>query len=63
MDNNTLSKSALLRLPAVLQLIPVSKSTWWAWVAANKAPAPVRLGERCTAWRLSDIQAFIEAQG
>lgn len=61
--DNTLSKSALLRLPAVLQLIPVSKSTWWAWVAAAKAPAPVRLGERCTAWKAADIQAFIEAQG
>ena len=39
--DKTLSKSALLRLPAVLQLIPVSKSTWWAWVASAKAPAPV----------------------
>lgn len=61
--NDNISKSALLRLPQVLQLIPVSKSTWWAWVAANKAPAPVRLGERCTAWKSADIQAFIEAQG
>ena len=60
--NDNISKSALLRLPQVLQLIPVSKSTWWAWVAAKKAPAPVRLGERCTAWKAVDIQTFIEAQ-
>jgi len=51
---------ALLRLPDVLKLIPVSKSTWWNGVKTGKFPKPVKLGERTTCWRRSDIQALIE---
>lgn len=48
----------LLRLKQVLEIVPVSKSTWWSWVADSKAPAPIKLG-RCTCWRYSDIMDFI----
>lgn len=51
----------LLRLPQVLEIVPVSKSTWWSWVADKKAPASIKLG-RCTCWRQSDILEFIEKQ-
>jgi len=54
--------NSLIRLPAVLELVPVSRSTWWAWCAAGKAPQPIRLG-RTTCWRYSDILAFIENGG
>jgi prophage regulatory protein len=50
-----------MRLPAVLQVFPVSKSTWWAMVKSGKAPQPVKLGPRATAWRVSDIRALIES--
>lgn len=50
--------------PPVPPIIPVSKSTWWAGVAAGRYPQPVRtLGSRITAWRVEDIRALIEAQG
>lgn len=49
----------LLRLPDVLRIIPVARSTWWSWVAAGIAPSPVRLG-RTTAWRYCDLLALIE---
>ena len=48
----------LLRLKQVLEIVPVSKSTWWAWVANGKAPPAVRLG-RCTCWKYSEIANFI----
>ena len=48
----------LLRLPDVMDMIPVSRSCWWSWVASGKAPAPIRLG-RCTCWRYSDLMALI----
>lgn len=54
-----LDQLRLLRLPEVLRIIPVARSTWWGWVAAGIAPAPVRLG-RTTAWRYSDLVALIE---
>ncbi len=47
------------RLPQVLAVIPVSKSTWWAGIKAGKFPAPVKLGPRTTAWRVSEIRALI----
>lgn len=49
--------------PAVPGLIPISRSTWWAGVRAGRYPQPVKLGERCTAWRAEDIRALIEATG
>lgn len=49
-----------LRLPQVLSLYPVSKSTWWKGVAEGRYPKPVKLGERATAWRAEDILALID---
>ncbi|MDX6806161.1 AlpA family phage regulatory protein [Terrihabitans rhizophilus] len=40
--------------------IPVCKSTWWAWVKSGKAPKPVKLSPRITAWRCEDVKAFCE---
>ncbi|MCE4352299.1 AlpA family phage regulatory protein, partial [Xanthomonas hortorum pv. cynarae] len=50
-----------LRLPEVLRLYPVSKSTWWAGIRTGKYPQPVKIGERCTAWRAEDIRALIDS--
>jgi prophage regulatory protein len=52
--------AALLRLPQVLSLIPVSASSWWSGVKAGRYPLPLKLGPRTTAWRASDILALIE---
>lgn len=53
-------KTGFLRLPEVLKLIPVSKSTWWAGVKSGRFPKSVKLGPRTTAWRAEDIQALID---
>jgi predicted DNA-binding transcriptional regulator AlpA len=55
-----LPETGFLRLPAVLALIPVSKTTWWAWVKSGKAPRPVKLGPRMTAWKAEDIAEMID---
>lgn len=51
--------SGYLRLPAVLKLFPVSKSTWWAGVKSGRYPAGVKLSTRVTAWRAEDIAALV----
>ena len=57
-----LPPTGYLRLPQILAIIPVSKSTWWAGVRTGRYPQPTRaLGERITAWRVEDIRALIEA--
>ncbi len=49
-----------LRLPQVLALVPVSKSSWWEGCKTGRYPKPVKLGPRTTVWRAEDIRAFIE---
>lgn len=66
MANNVQQAASLpaegyVRLPQVLAVIPVSKSTWWNGCRSGKYPNPVKLGPRTTAWRVSDIRALIAA--
>jgi len=49
-----------LRLPQVLERIPVSKSTWWAGVRKGLYPKPVKLSERTSAWPESEIDAVCD---
>jgi predicted DNA-binding transcriptional regulator AlpA len=50
-----------LRLPQVLAIVPVSRSTWLAGIKSGRFPTPVRLGARCVAWRAADIRRLIES--
>jgi predicted DNA-binding transcriptional regulator AlpA len=59
-DRNTLPIDPLLRLPQVLAIVPVGRSTWWQWVSTGKAPKGIKLGEKTTAWRKSSIQKFVD---
>lgn len=52
--------NGFLRLPQVLDLFPVSKSTWWAGVKAGRYPAGVKISARVTAWRAKEVQAMID---
>jgi prophage regulatory protein len=53
-------RKATEKAPAVRGIYPVSRSTWWAGVRAGRYPQPVRIGERCTAWRVEDLRALIQ---
>ena len=57
---NHLSSRGYLRIPQVLHLVPVSKSTWWTWVKDGKAPKPIKLGPKITAWKAEDINQFLD---
>ena len=50
-----------MRLPAVLSVFPVSRSTWWAGISAGRFPKGVKLGPRITAWKVEDIRKLIES--
>ena len=59
MYNHILPETGFVRLPEVLKVFPVSKSSWWAGVKENRYPKPVKLGPKMTAWRVEDIRALI----
>lgn len=59
--NETAQDAGFLRLPDVLKLFPVSRSTWWNGIREQRYPPPIRLSRRCVAWRVIDILKLIEA--
>ena len=62
-ESDALPKIGYVRLRDVLRVYPVGKSTWWAGVRSGRYPAPVKLLDRVTAWRVSDIRALLREQG
>lgn len=52
-------ETGFLRLPQVLSVFPVSRSTWWAGVRSKRFPQPVKLGANTTAWRAEDVRRLI----
>lgn len=55
----TIDELGFMRLPDVLAIFPVSKSTWWAGVKIQRYPQPVKIGPRMTAWKKSDITKLL----
>lgn len=54
-DLSLLPEDAILRLPDVLRLYPVSKSHWWEGARIGHYPQPIKLGQRACGWRMGDI--------
>ena len=52
-----------LRLPQILEIFPVGKSSWWEGCRTGRYPKPVKLGPRTTVWRAEDIAALVERFG
>lgn len=52
-----------IRLPTVLALIPISRSSLWEMVRRGDFPPPVKLSARVTAWRTDDVLSFIRRLG
>ena len=44
-----------VRLPTILKVLPIGKSTWWAGVRSGRFPAPTKLGARISVWKASQI--------
>ena len=59
MHNHTVPEIGFVRLPEILKVFPVSKSTWWAGVKDGKYPKPVKLSPKITAWKAEDIRELI----
>ena len=43
-------------------IIPVGRSTWLEGVASGRYPAPVKIGERTTCWRESEVLALTKRE-
>lgn len=52
----------LVRMPTVMRLTGLGRSTIYRMVAARTFPSPVRLGPRAVAWRQSDLDEWSESR-
>lgn len=41
------------------QIVPFSPSTLWRRIREKKFPAPVKLSDQITAWRVGDVRAWL----
>lgn len=53
------TEERFLRLPQVLEIIPISKSGWWKGCKEGRYPKPIKLGARTTVWKASEIQELV----
>lgn len=60
MTTFNLPETGFVRLPQILAVYPISKSTWWKGVKTGRFPKSIKLSERITAWRVSDIRKLLE---
>lgn len=51
-----------LRDKQVSEKLSMSRASVWRLAKAGKLPAPIKLSERVTVWRASDIEAFIASK-
>ena len=51
-----------LRVHEVAQMLSINKSTVWAWNKKGDFPKGIKLSERVTVWRLSEIEEWIRSK-
>lgn len=54
--------SLFLRMPAVMRLTGLGRSTIYLMVADKRFPCPVRLASRAVAWRRTDLDRWSESR-
>lgn len=52
--------TVFLRLPQVLELIPIGRSTLWQKIKDGTFPKQIKLGAKTSVWKASDVYAYIE---
>lgn len=59
----SLPEEGFIRLNRLVpHIVPYSRATVWRKVQTGEFPRPVKLSERITAWRISDIREWMAAQ-
>lgn len=57
-----LPASAFVKQPQILQVVPISASSLWRWVAIGRFPRPIKLSDHCSVWRVQDVRDWMAQQ-
>lgn len=60
--NIAAGRSPVRPRPGQPAIVPFSEPTLWRLVKKGEFPAPVKLSERVTAWRVEDVRAWMRAR-
>ena len=52
----------IYRLPEVIAICGLSRSTIYEMIGRGEFPAPVKLGARAVGWRRSDIESWLASR-
>lgn len=71
MQFNSLPDTAFVRMSSLASyakqgkhgILPVSAATIWTWVKKGQFPKPLKISDRVTAWRASDIRQYLSNMG
>lgn len=57
---SSLPHDGFVRLPQILAILPIGRTTWWKGIKAGRFPAPSKaLGAHISVWRVEDIRALL----
>jgi prophage regulatory protein len=51
----------LLRDKEVAEMLSIGRSTVWLYVRDGRLPKPIKLSDRVSVWKVSDIRALIDS--
>lgn len=57
--SNSNQEITLMRIPQILEVMPVSKSKFWLMVQKGEFPKPIKIG-RSSFWTIEQVQAFLK---
>jgi prophage regulatory protein len=52
----------VVRMSRLVEMIGLSRSTIWKLLSEGKFPNPIRLGSRSIAWRINDIEEWLQSR-
>ena len=59
------SLPAILRMPAVLKMVGLSRTSLWRRINSGDFPSPVKLGgdgSRAVGWRRAEVERWLESR-
>lgn len=59
-NKKTHSSKLLYRSSELIKALGISQTTLWRWQKNGSFPRPIKLGPRIIAWKLEDINNWLE---
>ena len=57
-----LQGTGYIRMASLTKIVPLVPSSIWRLVKKGTFPKPVKLSENCTAWKVEEVRAWLDAK-